>query len=93
MTLVSKTYWLGAPFFFKQEPENARVRMLSFRSADLRELGGLYWTPEDKLRPKVAAVLMHPRVDFSRHYTIPRFLEAGHSTHAVLRRRSASPDP
>lgn len=77
MTLVSKTYWLGAPFFFKQEPENARVRMLSFRSADLRELGGLYWTPEDNLRPKVAVVLMHPRVDFSRHYTIPRLLEAG----------------
>lgn len=77
MTLVSKTYWLGAPFFFKQEPENARVRHLCFRSGDLRELTGLYWTPEDKLRPRVAAVLMHPRVDFSRHYTIPRLLEAG----------------
>jgi hypothetical protein len=77
VTLVSKTYWLGAPFFFKQEPENAQVRSLSFHSADLRQLGGLYWTPENNPRPRVAAVLMHPRVDFSRHYTIPRLLEAG----------------
>ncbi|MCP5042565.1 MAG: alpha/beta hydrolase, partial [bacterium] len=77
MTLVSKTYWLGAPFFFKREPENARVRSLCFYSADHRQLGGLYWTREDQPAPKVAAVLMHPRVDFSRHYTIPRLLEAG----------------
>ena len=77
MTLVSKTYWLGAPFFFKQEPENARVRSLSFHSADHRQLGGLYWTPEGIPAPRVAAVLMHPRVDFSRHYTIPRLLDAG----------------
>ena len=77
MTLVSKTYWLGAPFFFKREPENTRVRSLSFHSADHRQLGGLYWTPERNPRPRVAAVLMHPRVDFSRHYTIPRLLDAG----------------
>lgn len=77
MTLVSKTYWLGAPFFFKREPENARVHLLSFHSADHRELGGLYWTSNKNDRPRVAAILMHPRVDFSRHYTIPRLLEAG----------------
>lgn len=77
MTLVSKTYWLGAPFFFKREPENARLRSLCFHAADHRQLGGLYWTPENNPKPRVAAILMHPRVDFSRHYTIPRLLEAG----------------
>ena len=77
MTLVSNTYWLGAPFFFKREPENARLRSLCFFSGDHRQLGGLYWTPENNNKPKVAAILMHPRVDFSRHYTIPRLLEAG----------------
>ena len=77
MTLVAKTYWGGAPFFFKQPPENARVQSLCFHSADFRQLTGLYWTPEADPRPRRAAVLMHPRVDFSRHYAIPRLLAAG----------------
>ncbi|MEE3328705.1 MAG: hypothetical protein VX252_15305 [Myxococcota bacterium] len=77
MTLVARAYWEGAPFFFRQEPEDARVDSLYFRSADHRQVSGLYWTRVSHPRPRIAAVLMHPRVDFSRHYAIPRLLAAG----------------
>ena len=77
MTLVANTYWLGAPFFFKQEPDDARVDSLCFQSEDHRQLTGLYWRSASHPRPRIAVVLMHPRVDFSRHYTIPRFIQAG----------------
>ncbi len=77
MTLVAKTYWGGAPFFFKRPPEHARVQSLCFHSADFRQLTGLYWTREEQTRPRRAAILMHPRVDFSRHYAIPQLVKAG----------------
>jgi len=77
MILVSKTYWLGTPYFFKAPPKDARLESLTLFSADHREIRGLYWTPEKRPAPKVAAVIMHPRVDFSHHYTIPRLVEAG----------------
>jgi pimeloyl-ACP methyl ester carboxylesterase len=83
VTLVAKTYWLGAPFFFKQPPEQARVESLVTHSADHRQLLGLYWTSQRQGSaassggPRIAAVVMHPRVDFSHHYTIPRLLDAG----------------
>ena len=77
MTLVARAYWEGAPFFFRKEPEDARVDSLCFRTADHRQITALYWRRASHPLPKVAVVLMHPRVDFSRHYAIPRLLEAG----------------
>ena len=75
MTLVAQAYWEGAPFFFR--PADARVDSVCLRSEDGRQILGLFWRRASHPRPRVAAVLMHPRVDFSRHYTIPRLLEAG----------------
>lgn len=83
MTLVAKTYWGGAPFFFKRPPENARVEPLCFHSADFRQLTALYWTRADLPRPRRAAILMHPRVDFSRHYAIPRLVAEGYGVLAA----------
>ncbi|MAI25680.1 MAG: hypothetical protein CMN75_06565 [Spirochaeta sp.] len=77
MTLVAQAYWEGAPFFFRKEPADARVDSVCLRSEDGRQILGLFWRRASHPRPRVAAVLMHPRVDFSRHYTIPRLLEAG----------------
>ncbi len=77
MILVSKTYWGGSPFNFRRKPRNADVESLVLRTEDFRELRALYWTPESTPRPKVAVVCMHPRVDFTHHYSFPRLLEAG----------------
>lgn len=76
MTIIAKTYWGGAPYHFRKKVE-AEVEPLLLRAADFREFQGLYWTPRSTPRPKVAVVCMHPRVDFTRHYTFPRLLERG----------------
>jgi pimeloyl-ACP methyl ester carboxylesterase len=76
VTLIAKTYWTGAPFNFRKKPD-AHVEPLLLRAADFREFSGLYWTPRARPRPSVAVVCMHPRVDFTRHYTFPRLLENG----------------
>lgn len=77
MLLVSKTYWEGAPFNFRRAPEKANVEPLLMRAADRRELTGLWWTPAETPRPRIAVIAMHPRVDFARHYSFPRLLAAG----------------
>lgn len=77
MILISKTYWAGSPFNFRRKPRSASVESLVLRTEDFRELRALYWTPEHTPRPKVAVVCMHPRVDFTHHYSFPRLLDAG----------------
>jgi pimeloyl-ACP methyl ester carboxylesterase len=74
VTLIASTYWGGAPWSFREAPP-AMVEPLVLRAADGRELSALYWTPKTKSR--VAVIAMHPRVDFTRHYTFPALLEAG----------------
>ncbi len=76
MTLIAKTYWGGAPYNFRKKPD-AQVEPLLLKAADFREFSGLYWTPSQQPRPAVAVVCMHPRVDFTRHYTFPCLLENG----------------
>ena len=77
MLLVAKTYWEGAPFNFRAEPVSADVKPLLLTTVDRRQIQGLFWTPAGVPRPRIAVIAMHPRVDFSRHYSFPRLLEAG----------------
>ena len=77
MLLVAKTYWEGAPFNFRVEPVSADVKPLLLTTVDHRQIQGLFWSPAGLPRPRIAVVAMHPRVDFSRHYSFPRLLEAG----------------
>lgn len=77
MMLVSKTYWAGIPFWFRKPPEAAAVESLALRAHDLRQLRAHYWTSTAHPPAKIGAVVMHPRVDFSHHYAIPRLLRAG----------------
>lgn len=74
MILVSRTYWGGMPFWFRKKPE-AQVESLVLRTEDLRQVRGLWWGKSEKAR--VGVVVMHPRVDFTHHYAIPRLVEAG----------------
>lgn len=83
MTLIARTYWGGMPFDFRRPPAAGRVEPVKLFAADLRELRGLFWTPDEA---KVGVLLMHPRVDFSRHYAIPRLVAAGFSVLALCSR-------
>jgi hypothetical protein len=77
LTLVAKTYWLGPPFDFRRPPERAAVEPVDLRAADFRRFRALWWTPAAEPRPAVAVVVMHPRVDFTRHYAVPRLVAGG----------------
>src|SRR5262249_29463410 len=77
MILVSKTYWGGMPFWFPRPPEGARVESVALRTHDLRTVRGLFWSSTNEWRPRVGVVLMHPRVDFTHHYAVPRLVAAG----------------
>lgn len=86
MILIAKTYWGGMPFHFRRPPKDAHLESRVFRAEDFRQFRGLYWAPAANARPDVAVVIMHPRVDFTHHYAIPRLVEAGFSVLAATTR-------
>jgi hypothetical protein len=65
------------PFWFRRPPEDAQVRSLALRTADYRQIKALHWTPAAGPPPRVGVVVIHPRVDFTHHYTVPRLVAAG----------------
>lgn len=77
MILVSRTYWAGMPFWFRRKPDDAAVESLVLRTDDFRQIRALYWTSARHTKPKVGVIVMHPRIDFTHHYGIPRLLAAG----------------
>lgn len=86
MILISKTYWGHIPFHFRKPPENARVESVTLRTDDFRQIRALAWTAEAALSPRAWVIVMHPRVDFTHHYSIPRLLGAGYGVLAALSR-------
>ncbi|MCB9592476.1 MAG: hypothetical protein H6719_07070 [Sandaracinaceae bacterium] len=82
MTLIRSVYWGGAPFDFRQTPKGT-VEPVKLRTADFRDVRGLLWSPPS---PKRGALLMHPRVDFTRHYAIPRLVDRGYAVLALCSR-------
>ncbi len=88
--LISKTYWGGMPFWFRRTPEHADVESLVLRAHDLRQLRALYWTSTAHPAPKIGVVVIHPRVDFTQHYAIPRLLAAGFGVLAAQTRHAGN---
>lgn len=88
--LISKTYWGGMPFWFRKAPETAHVESLVLRAHDLRQSRALYWTNTAKPKPTIGVVVMHPRVDFTQHYAIPRLLDAGFGVLAAQTRHGGN---
>lgn len=88
--MISKTYWMGMPFWFRRAPDDARSESLILRAHDMRQLRALYWTSTRAPNPKVAVVAMHPRVDFAHHYSIPRLLDAGCAVLAATARHAGN---
>jgi hypothetical protein len=52
--------------------------------------GTLYTPAGREPRDTTVVVLMHPRVDFSRHYLIPALVDAGHAVYAQQARDAGS---
>lgn len=90
MILISKTYWAGMPFWFRKKPEGATSESLVLRTHDLRQLRAVCWMSEKYPAPKVGVLLMHPRVDFTHHYAIPRLLQAGFCVLGAMTRGGGS---
>lgn len=77
MILVAKTYWGTTPFWFRRPPEGAECASLALRTDDMRQIRALWWTRSTSPAPRTGVVVMHPRVDFTHHYTVPRLVAAG----------------
>jgi len=76
VTLIAKTYWGGRPFVFRRPPSDADLESRYLRTQDFHQIRAAYWTPRGR-RPSTVVVAMHPRVDFTHHYAVPRFVGAG----------------
>jgi len=77
MILVAKTYWGTTPFWFRRLPEGAQSTSLALRTDDMRQIRALWWTRAGVAAPRTGVVVMHPRVDFTHHYSVPRLVAAG----------------
>jgi len=88
--LISKTYWGGMPFWFRHAPDHAHVESLVLRAHDMRQLRALYWTSTAHPAPKIGVVVIHPRVDFTQHYAIPRLVAAGFGVLAAQTRHAGN---
>jgi dienelactone hydrolase len=77
------------PFWFRTAPEAASVESLVIRAHDLRPFRALYWV-RTAHAPKVGVVVMHPRVDFTQHYAIPRLVAAGFGVLAATTRHAGN---
>ena len=84
MLFISKTYWMGMPFNFLGElPDGNEQIPVFLKAQDMRESSGIFYRPSPEKRQDIAVLVMHPKVDFRRHYCIPDLLEAGISCLAL----------
>src|SRR5262245_23043538 len=80
LRLLSKTYWRGSWVRFREPVDDfAQCQQATVYAHDGTQVRGLYWTPKSQLRPRVAVIAAHPRVDFSQHYAFPALLRAGYA--------------
>lgn len=72
-------------------PAGTGVQLQTVVTVDGNAAKATLYTPAGRApRDTTVVVLMHPRVDFSRHYLIPALLEAGIAVHAQQARDSGS---
>ena len=83
--MISKTYLAGIPFWFRKPPAGS-VESLVLRAHDFRQIRALLWSGPGPIEKKVGVVVIHPRVDFTQHYAIPRLVDAGFAVLAAQTR-------
>ena len=68
LRLLSSTYWRGTWIRFREPVDDfAQPAQVTVNAHDGTQVRGLYWTPKNNPRPRVAVIAGHPRVDFSQH--------------------------
>jgi hypothetical protein len=69
-------YRLRYPVDFGDIDPLARHRAVQLYASDFGKSRGLLWMPPRR-KPRTCVIMAHPRVDFSMHYSIPFWVEAG----------------
>jgi hypothetical protein len=69
-------YQLRFPVDFGDIDPHARHRAVQLYASDLGKSRGILWMPA-RGKPRTCVIMAHPRVDFSMHYSIPFWVEAG----------------
>lgn len=66
----------GLPFSFDTPPEDLEMRFVPLRSSDGVDSIAIYYVKKSH-RPKIGAVIVHPRGDYSRFYAAPGMARQG----------------
>ncbi len=75
-------YRMRYPVDFGDIDPSVRLRVVQLYAADMAKSRGFLWLPPNR-NPKTCVFLAHPRVDFSHHYSIPYWVEAGFAAFAL----------
>ncbi len=75
-------YRMRYPIDFADIDASARLKVVQLYAADLAKSRGFLWLPPNG-DPKTCVIMAHPRADFSHHYSIPYWVEAGFAAFAL----------
>jgi pimeloyl-ACP methyl ester carboxylesterase len=70
------------PVDFGDIDPSVRLKVVQLYAADMAKSRGFLWLPPNR-NPKTCIFMAHPRVDFSHHYSIPYWIEAGFAAFAL----------
>ncbi|MBP2371057.1 alpha/beta hydrolase [Pseudonocardia parietis] len=80
---MAKNPGLNVDWYPASLPTGTGVHLQTSVTVDGNAAKGTLFTPPGREpRDTTVVVLMHPRVDFSRHYLVPALVEAGHAVYA-----------
>lgn len=76
---------LSVDWYPAELPSDTGIELRTFETVDGSASRGVLYTPAGR-RPSAAIVVMHPRVDMTRHYLIPTLLAGGYAVWAQTSR-------
>ena len=71
-------YQLRYPIDFGEIDSSVRQRPVQLYAEDFGKSRGTLYLPQ-KSKPRTVVIMAHPRADFSTHYSIPYWVEAGYA--------------
>lgn len=82
MPKAPSNYQARYPVDFAEIDPGARLKVVQLYAEDFGKSRGFLWTPP-RGNPATCVIMAHPRVDFSHHYSIPYWVEAGFAAFAL----------